>query len=307
MSLSVCLSNCSTGLSTSRSKTSPSILAFAHLSPPPIMCSCLERECIGGHRCPECKNFEDDVEQNVSKIREKKRGDLGKRYRCSEKKEVDLSPVISQRREAMSVKGRAAARGSSHTTPQHDSHKRGHRSNHTSVSYRDPSSDEFKRMKFKFSRTDDVDGFPSAPRPANLLDQQYINMIGVGRSAQSPTSPLHPESLRPAPFTTPAHGYTDIINLPPHPPSTRANPPFINATDVNVHVETGLINGASCFNEAVHKKLKDAQEEVRILTESNHFLLQERSRLEEIATGGTDANAAMYVHVLQENEKRARE
>jgi hypothetical protein len=184
----------------------------------PIICSCLEREGVGGHRYPECKKFEDDVEQNVSKIREKKRGDLGKRYRCSEKKEVDSSPVIYQRREAMSVKGRAAARGSSHTTPQHDSHKCGRRSKHTSVSYREPSSDEFKRMKFKFSRTDDVDGCPSAPRPTNLLDQQYINMIGVGRSAQSPTSPLHPEAPRPAPFTTPAHGYTDTINLPPHPP-----------------------------------------------------------------------------------------
>jgi hypothetical protein len=54
----------------------------------PIICSCLEREGVGGHRCPECKKFEDDVEQNVSKIKEKKRGDLGKLYRCSEKKEV---------------------------------------------------------------------------------------------------------------------------------------------------------------------------------------------------------------------------
>jgi hypothetical protein len=52
----------------------------------PIIFSCLEREGVGGHRCPECKKFEDDVEQNVSKIREKKRGDLGKLYRCSEKK-----------------------------------------------------------------------------------------------------------------------------------------------------------------------------------------------------------------------------
>jgi hypothetical protein len=133
----------------------------------PIVCSCLKREGIGGHRCPECKNFEDDVEKNVSKIREKKRGDLGKRYRCSEKKEVDSSPVIFQRREAMSVKGRAAAQWSSYTTPQHDSHKRGHLSKHTSLSFRDPSSDEFKRMKFKFSRTDDVDGCPSAPIPTN--------------------------------------------------------------------------------------------------------------------------------------------
>jgi hypothetical protein len=186
------------------------------------------------------------VEQNVSKIREKKRGDLGKHYRCSEKKEVDSSPVIYQRREAMSVKGRAAAQGSSHTTPQHDSHKRGHRSKHTSVSYREPSSDKFKRMKFKFSRTDDVDGCPSAPTPTNLL-------LGLGLG--SPTSPLHPEAPRPAPFTTPAHGYTDTINLPPHPPSTHANPPFMNPTDVNVHVETGPIIGASCFNEErMHRK-----------------------------------------------------
>jgi hypothetical protein len=134
----------------------------------PIICSCLEREGIGGHRCPEYKKFEDVAEQNVSKIREKKRGDLGKRYCCIEKKEVYLSPLISQRREVMSVKGRAAARASSHATPQHDSHKRGHRSKHTSVSYRDPSSDEFKRKKFRFSRTDDVDGCSSAPRPTNL-------------------------------------------------------------------------------------------------------------------------------------------
>jgi hypothetical protein len=125
----------------------------------PIICSCLEREGIGGHRCPECKKFEDDVEQNVSKIRKKKRGDLGKRYRCSEKKEVDVSPLIYQRREVMSVKGRAAARASSHATPQHDSHKRGHPSKHTSVSYRGPSYDEFKRKKFRFSTINDVDGF----------------------------------------------------------------------------------------------------------------------------------------------------
>jgi hypothetical protein len=264
----------------------------------PIICSCLEREGVGGHRCPECKKFEDDAEQNVSKIREKKRGDLGKLYHCSEKKEVDSSPVIYQRREAMSVKGRAAARGSSHTTPHHDSHKRGHRSKHTSVSHREPSSDEFKRMKFKFSRTDGVDGCPSAPRPTNLL-------LGLGLG--SPTSPLHPEAPRPTPFTTPAHGYTDTINRPPNPPSTRANPPFMNPTGVNVHVETGPIIGASCFNDAVRQQLKDAQEEVRILTEFNNFLLQERSRLEEIASGGADANAAMYARVLQENEKRARE
>jgi hypothetical protein len=29
--------------------------------------------------------------------------------------------------------------------------------------------------------------------------------------------------------------------------------------------------------------------------------------LEEIATGGADANAAMYVHILQGNETRAKE
>jgi hypothetical protein len=152
-------------------------------------------------------------------------------------------------------------------------------------------------MKFKFSRTDDVDGCPSAaPRPTSLL-------LGLG----SPTSPLHPEAPHLVPFTTPAHGYTDKINLPPHPPSTRANPPFMNPTDVNVHVETGPIIGASCFNDAVRQQLKDEQEEVRILTESNHFLLQERSRLGEISSGGADANASMYALVLQENEKRARE
>jgi hypothetical protein len=81
----------------------------------------------------------------------------------------------------------------------------------------------------------------------------------------------------------------------------------MNPIDVNFHVETGLINGASCLNEAVRQQLKDAQEEVRILTESNQFVLQEQSRLEEIATGDADTNAAMYVHVLQENENRARE
>jgi hypothetical protein len=77
--------------------------------------------------------------------------------------------------------------------------------------------------------------------------------------------------------------------------------------NVNVHVETTLINGASCFNDAIHQQLKDAQEEVRRLTEANRLLLQEKCRLEEIATGRAYANAAMYHHIMQENEKRARE
>jgi hypothetical protein len=96
----------------------------------PILCSCLEREGIRGHRCQECKKFEDDVDKNVSKIREKKRGNLGKRYRCSNKKEIELSPLISQRIEAMSVKGRAADRASVHATPQHKYPKHGHRPKH---------------------------------------------------------------------------------------------------------------------------------------------------------------------------------
>jgi hypothetical protein len=109
----------------------------------------------------------DEVEQNVSKIREKKRGDLDKRYRCSDKTEVELSPLISQRREAIFVKGRAADRASAHAIPQHESPKSGHHPNHTSVSHRDPSSGEFKKKNIRISATEDVDGCSSAPRPTN--------------------------------------------------------------------------------------------------------------------------------------------
>jgi hypothetical protein len=38
-----------------------------------ILCSCLEHEGIRGHRCQECKKFEDEVEQNDPKRREEER------------------------------------------------------------------------------------------------------------------------------------------------------------------------------------------------------------------------------------------
>jgi hypothetical protein len=98
----------------------------------------------------------------------------------------------------------------------------------------------------------------------------------VDRSAQNPTSLLHPEAPLMAPFTTPSYGYTDTFDIPPRSPSICANPPSVTPIDVNVHVELGLINGASCFNKAVRHQQKDAQEEVRRLTEANRLLLRER-------------------------------
>jgi hypothetical protein len=43
-----------------------------------ILTSCLEREGQGGHHCIACHNFEEAVQQNASRVRNKKRGDTGK-------------------------------------------------------------------------------------------------------------------------------------------------------------------------------------------------------------------------------------
>jgi hypothetical protein len=141
-----------------------------------VLCSCLERKGIGGYRCQECKKFQDEVEQNVSKIREKKRGDLGKLYRWSNKKEAEVSTLIYQRREALSVKGRAAARASAHATPQRDSPKPGHCSKHTSVSYREPPYDEFKK-KFSIITTEDLNQLKMCKQKPNCCSH-ILNHVG---------------------------------------------------------------------------------------------------------------------------------
>jgi hypothetical protein len=61
-----------------------------------ILTSCLEREGQGGHRCIVCQNFEEAVQQNASRVRNKNRGDTGKLYKCTKKIYMTASPSIIQ-------------------------------------------------------------------------------------------------------------------------------------------------------------------------------------------------------------------
>jgi hypothetical protein len=76
-------------------------------------------------------------------------------------------------------------------------------------------------------------------------------IVPVDQPAQHATSLLHPEAPLLDMFTTASPGYTDLFHLPWRPPSIRVNPPSMTPIDANTHVETALINGASCVNEAV--------------------------------------------------------
>jgi hypothetical protein len=69
----------------------------------PILISCLKRDDTGGDRSKECKRFEDEVNRKVSKIKDKKRGDLGKACRCSTKKDVECCPGIYCEEEKLSL------------------------------------------------------------------------------------------------------------------------------------------------------------------------------------------------------------
>jgi hypothetical protein len=50
-----------------------------------ILTSCLEIEGQGGHRCVACQNFEEAVQQNAIRVRNKKIGYTGKLYKYTNK------------------------------------------------------------------------------------------------------------------------------------------------------------------------------------------------------------------------------
>jgi hypothetical protein len=81
-----------------------------------ILTSCLEREGQGGHRCIACQNFEEAVQQNASRVINKKRGDTGKLYKCTNKFYMAASPSILRRRNSYSVRGHEACLGSAATS-----------------------------------------------------------------------------------------------------------------------------------------------------------------------------------------------
>jgi hypothetical protein len=110
----------------------------------PILTSCLERDAAGGDRCNECKRFEDEVKRKVSKIKDKKRGGLCKAYRCSAKKDMDSCPDILRRREALTVRGHSVKETPS---PLHSPKQTRRSKDSGALSYKVPTSDEFKRRK----------------------------------------------------------------------------------------------------------------------------------------------------------------
>jgi hypothetical protein len=120
-----------------------------------ILTSCLEREGQGGHRCIACQNFEEAVQQNANRVRNKKRGDTVKLYKCTNKVYMAASPSILRRRNSYSVHGREACLGSAATVdipavPCGGTPKRNRRSKHsTTHTYKVPTSDEFKKKKHR--------------------------------------------------------------------------------------------------------------------------------------------------------------
>jgi hypothetical protein len=164
--------------------------------------SCLEREGQGGHRCIACQNFEEAVQQNSSRVRNKKRGDTGKLYKCTNKVYVADSPSILHRRNSYSVCGRDACLGSAATsaipavpcggTPKRNRHSK-HSPTHT---YKVPPSDEFKNKKHRMREhhENEQDEQQSAQRPLNLQEKQYAPIAPLLRYTlmlQIPLAPPH--------------------------------------------------------------------------------------------------------------------
>jgi hypothetical protein len=118
-----------------------------------ILTSCLEREGRGDHRCIACQKFEEAVQKNASRVRNKNIGDTGKLYKCTKKVYMSASPSILHRRNSYSVRGREAFLGSAATAaipavPCGGTPKRNRRSKHSPThTYKVPTSDEFKKKK----------------------------------------------------------------------------------------------------------------------------------------------------------------
>jgi hypothetical protein len=128
-----------------------------------ILTSCLEREVQGGHRCAGCKKFEEAVQQNASRVRNKNRGDMGKLYRCTNKVDLKSSPPILHRLKSYSILGRQDSLGSAATvaspavpcgvTPNRNCRLK-HFPMHT---YKVPISDEFKNNKHRLCEEHEIE------------------------------------------------------------------------------------------------------------------------------------------------------
>jgi hypothetical protein len=141
-----------------------------------ILTSCLEIEGQGGHRCIACQNFEEAVQQNASRVRNKKRGDTGKLSKCTNKVYMAASPSILHRHNSYSVRGHEACLDSAATTdipavPCGGTPKRNRRSKHSpALTYKFPTYDEFKKKKHRMCEhhKKEQDEQQSAQRPLNL-------------------------------------------------------------------------------------------------------------------------------------------
>jgi hypothetical protein len=256
-----------------------------------ILTSCLEREGQGGHRCIACRIFEEAVQQNASRVRNKKRGDTGKLYKCTKKIYMAASPSILHRRNSYSVRGREACLGSAAAAaipavPCDGTPKRNRRSKHSPThTYKVPTSDEFKKKKHRMCEhhEKEQDEQQSAQKPLNLQEKQYAQILTSNPRAGSPitTDPLHPDAPDPIGTTT-------------------LKPPTDEVMEFSVSIDPSLVTGAACFNDTVRQQLANAQEEVKRLLDANRFLLT-------VNSGDANMYANMYEHVLQGKDKRATE
>jgi hypothetical protein len=253
-----------------------------------ILTSCLEREGQGGHRYVACHNFEEAFQQNASRVRNKKREETGKLYKCTNKVYMAASPSILHRRTSYSVCGREACLGSATTaaitaTPCGGTPKRKLRSKHSPKhTYKVPTSCEFKKQHRRCEdHENEQDEQQSAQRPLNLQERQYAQMLTSKTRAGIPitNSTLNPDA--PCPIGT-----------------ATLNPPTDELMEFSVSIDPRLANGTACFNDTVRQQLANTQEEVTHLLDANRVLLTANS---------VDANiyANMYEHVLKGKDTRA--
>jgi hypothetical protein len=147
----------------------------------------------------------------VTKVLGMKRTNIGKSYWCTSKVTVASTPQIIQRREAFTSRSISSMlRASSEGTPKRARHCRS-----DTTSYKVPTSYEFKTKEHKALLNEDGHAKhdpPTAPRPTNLLEQQYASistpmaLISDGQGpAEAPTSQsaLHPPSPPAAPSFSP--------------------------------------------------------------------------------------------------------
>jgi hypothetical protein len=142
---------------------------------PNINTNCLEREGMGASRCAQCKKYDDALSANVTKVLGMKRTNIGKSYRYTSKVTVASTPQIIQRREAFTSRSRASMLSAS----SQGTTKRARPCGSDTTSYKVPPSDEFKTKEHTVLLNEDGQAKhdpPTAPRPTNLLEQQYATM-----------------------------------------------------------------------------------------------------------------------------------